>query len=186
MKRIMIIGCGGSGKSTLACSLARKLDLPVHHLDRLFWQPGWKELPRDEWHTLQEDLCTEKEWVIDGNYGGTMDLRIAAADTIIFLDMPTSICLLGAFQRLLRFRGRCRPDMTEGCPERLNRQYLNWIWAFRRKRRPGILDRLMELRGSKSIVILRSRREVQQFLTGDVRKFIKQADRISMKHNYIE
>lgn len=115
----MIIGCGGSGKSTLATRLGEKLSLPVHHLDRLFWQWGWKELPKDEWRKTQEKLCAEPEWIIDGNYAGTMDVRFVAADTIIYLDVSTLTCLLGAIKRFVCFYGRTRPDMTEGCPERL-------------------------------------------------------------------
>jgi adenylate kinase family enzyme len=167
MKRIMIIGCGGSGKSTLATQLGRKLSLPVHHLDRLFWLPGWTELPKDEWKSRQEELCDEPEWILDGNYGGTMDVRLAAADAIIFLDFPTLTCLLGAFQRFYRFRGRTRPDMTEGCPERLNWPYLKWIWTYRRDRRQKVLGKLGELAGSKKVIILTSRREVNDLLAGD-------------------
>ncbi|MES2626184.1 MAG: AAA family ATPase, partial [Pseudomonadota bacterium] len=89
MQRIAIIGCGGSGKSTLANTLGQKLGLPVHHLDQLYWRPTWIETPKAEWESLQQQLCNQPAWIIDGNYGGTMDLRLAAADTVIFLDMPT-------------------------------------------------------------------------------------------------
>jgi adenylate kinase family enzyme len=167
MKRIMIIGCGGSGKSTLATQLGQRLSLPVHHLDRLFWQPRWTELPKDEWRKMQERLCAEPEWILDGNYGGTMDVRFAAADTIIFLDFPTLTCLIGAFRRFLKFRGRTRPDMTEGCPERLEWPYLKWIWTYRRDRRPKILCRLDELKSDKTVIILTSRSEIRTFLNGD-------------------
>ena len=160
----MIIGCGGSGKSTLATRLGRKLSFPIHHLDRLFWQPGWTRSPKDEWRRVQEDLCSEREWILDGNYGGTMDVRFAAADTIIFLDVSTFTCLVGAFQRFLRFHGRSRPDVTEGCPERLEREYLTWIWRYRRDRRPRILQKLNELKDEKRVVILTSRHEVREFL----------------------
>ena len=167
MKKIMIIGCGGSGKSTLAKQLGRKLSLPVHHLDRLFWQPGWIEPPKDEWRSQQERLCEEPEWILDGNYGGTMDVRFAAADTIIFLDFSTLTCLLGVFRRFLRFRGRSRPDMAEGCPERLDWPYLRWILAYRRDRRPKILQRLTELKEEKQVLVLASRRETKEFLNRD-------------------
>lgn len=163
----MIIGCGGSGKSTFATSLGAKLRLPVHHLDRIFWQPGWKELPKDEWRMLQEELCAQPKWIVDGNYGSTMEVRIVTADSIIFLDIPTIICLFGAIQRFLRFRGRCRPDMTEGCPERLNLQYLKWILTYRRDRRPRILARLKQLKESKHIEILRSRRATRHYLESE-------------------
>ncbi len=167
MKRIMVIGCGGSGKSTLATRLGQELSLPVHHLDRLFWQPGWTELPKDEWRETQERLCAQPEWILDGNYGGTMDVRFAAADTIIFLDVSTLTCLAGAFQRFFKFRGRTRPDMTEGCPERLDWSYLKWIWTYRRDRRPEIIHKLNELMSGKKVIILASRRDISDLLDGD-------------------
>jgi adenylate kinase family enzyme len=169
MKRIMIIGCGGSGKSTLATQLGPKLGLPVHHLDRLFWQPGWTELPRDQWQKTQARLCAEPKWILDGNYGGTMELRFAAADTIIFLDVPTFTCLIGVFQRFLRFRGRSRPDMREGCPERLGWDFLEWIWMYRRNRRPKILKKLAQLEEEKRVIVLTSRGEVRAFPDGTSR-----------------
>lgn len=166
MERIVIIGCGGSGKSTLAAQLGQKLGLPVHHLDRLFWQPGWIELPKDQWRKTQERLCAEPGWILDGNYGGTMELRFAAADTIIFLDVSTFTCVSGVLQRFLRFRGRTRPDMTEGCPERLDWDFLEWIWTYRRNRRPMILQKLKQLEKEKQIIVLTSRAEIRALLKG--------------------
>jgi adenylate kinase family enzyme len=165
MKRIMIIGCGGSGKSTLATRLGEKLSLPVYHLDRLFWQPGWKELPKEQWRAVHDELCSSKaEWILDGNYGGTMEGRFSAADTIVFLDLPTATCLLGAVQRFFRYRHRSRPDITEGSPEKLDWDYLRWICTYRRDRRPTIISRLKQLEITKCVIILQSRRAVRRFL----------------------
>lgn len=127
MRRVAIIDCWGSGKSTLAPQLVARLGLPVHHLDRLSWRAGWREMPNEEWAALQRELCAQPEWIMDGNYGGTMGVRLAAADMIIFLDYPTATCLSGAICRWLRCRGRTRPEMTEDCPERLDWGYLRWI-----------------------------------------------------------
>ncbi len=168
MKRIMIIGCGGSGKSTLAVRLGESLSLPAYHLDRLYWQPGWKGLPRDEWRAVQEELCVQPAWILDGNYTSTMDVRFASADTIIFLDLPTLSCLHGAIRRFLLFRGRSRPDMAEGCPEKLDWQFLKWIWRYRRDRRPKVVARLRELEKSKHVVILSSRRAIRRYLEKEV------------------
>ena len=168
MKRLMIIGCSGSGKSTLAARLGEKLSLPVHHLDRLFWKPGWEEPTRDEWRALQEELCAQPRWILDGNYGGTKELRFASADTIIFLDLPALSCLHGAIRRFLRFRGRSRPDMAEGCPERLDWEFVKRIWTYRRDRRPKTVARLSELEKTKHIIILSSRRAVRRYLEDEV------------------
>ena len=81
-RRIMIIGSGGAGKSTLARELGQKYGLKVYHLDALLWKPNWNQVPRDQQITIQKEIIEEQEWIIDGNYGGTMDMRIEAADTI--------------------------------------------------------------------------------------------------------
>jgi adenylate kinase family enzyme len=87
MKKIILIGSGGSGKSTLARKLGDKLEIDVYHLDALFWKPNWEGAPKDEQRKVQNDLVKKEEWIIDGNYGGTMDIRLNAADTVIFLDI---------------------------------------------------------------------------------------------------
>ncbi|MDA3874703.1 MAG: DNA topology modulation protein, partial [Kiritimatiellae bacterium] len=142
MKRIMLIGSGGAGKSTLAREMGEILDLPVIHLDRLHWKPNWESTPKEEWGALQEKICAEPEWIIDGNYGATMKLRLAACDTIVFLDLPRWLCLLRVVKRFLTYRGKSRPDMTEGCEERFDRAFLLWIWRYRKDKRPGILKML--------------------------------------------
>ena len=98
MKKIVLIGSGGSGKSTLARQLGERLKIKVYHLDALFWKPNWVGVPKDEQTKVQNDLVKKESWIIDGNYGGTMDIRLNAADTIIFLDIPRTICLYRAFK----------------------------------------------------------------------------------------
>lgn len=105
-QRIILIGSGGSGKSTLARQIGAVLSLPVIHLDALFWQPGWVETPRPEWEALQRELVARDRWVIDGNYGHTLDIRLAAADTVIFMDMPRLVCAWGAIKRRIMYAGR--------------------------------------------------------------------------------
>ena len=165
MKRVIIIGCSGSGKSTLAKLLGQALGLPVHHLDAIYWRPGWQETPPDEGDTSVQELCTQPQWIIDGNFGRTMELRLAACDTVIFLDLPTRSCLWGVIRRYWQYRGRTRPDMTSGCPEKLDGEFIRWILGFRRKSRPQILERLRQAEGLKRIVTLTSRAAIRRFLT---------------------
>lgn len=160
----MIIGCGGSGKSTLAIELGKRLSLPVYHLDRLNWQPGWVSMPHSEWMKVEQDLVRAEKWIIDGNYSSTMDIRLAACDTVIFLDMPRTVCLWNILKRWVTYHGRTRPDMTEGCDERIDMEFLAWIWNYNRTKRPRIIARLSGVDQVKQVVILKSHKQVKHFL----------------------
>jgi adenylate kinase family enzyme len=164
MKRIAIIGPGGSGKSTLACELGAILGIEVIHLDALFWKPGWVETPKPEWRSIQEDLVRRESWIMDGNYGGTLDIRLAAADTIIFLDFPRLLCLWRVIKRRVQHIGRGRPDMGPDCPERLTWQFLWWIWTYRTRKRPAVLQELAQYADEKRIFVLRGPADARCFL----------------------
>lgn len=101
---------------------------------------------------------------MDGNYGGTLDVRIAAADTVVFLDWPRLGCIGRVVRRRFTYAGGSRPSLPEGCPERLTPSFLWWIWTYPRRRRPGILERLEEVATGKRVVILRDQAEVEDFL----------------------
>lgn len=166
MRRIAVIGCGGSGKSTLARQLGATLEIPVHHLDHSYWKAGWVATPADEWASVHDDLCGKPTWILDGNYGGTMDTRLRAAETVIFLDLPRWRCLWRAFRRYRQYRGQVRPELSDGCPERLTGDYIKWIWTYRKTRRPRILQKLHCLESDKNVVILDSVKAVAAFLVG--------------------
>ena len=164
MRRIAIIGPGGAGKSTLARQIGEKTGLPVIHLDAHYWGAGWVEPPKDAWTQTVQGLTEGEAWVMDGNYGGTMDLRLAAADTILFLDLPRHLCLLRVVGRQIRYRNRTRPDMAAGCPERLTWFFLKYIWNYRRDRRPGVLERMQRYAEGRKLIHLRTPGQVRRFL----------------------
>jgi len=164
MKRVAIIGCGGAGKSTLAVELGQRLELPVVHLDQHYWRPHWSAMPKDEWVTTHAALCERPEWIIDGNYKSTMSQRFDACDTIIFLDFPAWRCLGRVLKRSWIHRHGSRPDIAEDCIERLDTEFLRWIWNFRRDVRPQVLARLAEVEGQKAVFILSSPTAVRHFL----------------------
>ncbi len=165
MKRVLVIGCGGSGKSTLARHLGSLLDISVIHLDSLYWRPGWVETPREEWRALVQDLVRRDCWIMDGNYSNTLDIRLPAADTVVFLDFPRLLCLWRVVKRRWQYAGRSRPDMAPGCPERLSWQFIRWIWSYP-GRRPAILRMVQEYAQGSRVFRLRSPAEVKRFLEG--------------------
>jgi len=163
--RIAIIGSGGAGKSTLARELGERLRLPVVHLDVEHWRPGWVAPPDSEWERRVAELVSGDRWIIDGNYGGTLETRLAAADTIVLLDMSRWRCRLRVVRRRLTYRGRSRPDMAEGCAEKLDLPFLRWVWNYRRDRRPGILRLLARYREGRRVAILTTPREVRVYVS---------------------
>jgi adenylate kinase family enzyme len=164
MRRILVIGSGGSGKSTFARRLGEALGIEVIHLDGHYWRPGWVEPPKDEWRRKVGELVARDEWVIDGNYSGTLELRLAACDTAIFLDLPRTLCVWRVLKRALVFRNATRPDMAEGCREKIDFAFLWWVWRYPSRSRPKALARLGEHARGKKVVRLRSRAEVEEFL----------------------
>jgi adenylate kinase family enzyme len=169
MQRVLVIGSGGAGKTTFAMQLGAATGLPVVHLDALHWRAGWTAPPQEEWLQIVDEIVARDAWIMDGNYGGTLDRRLAACDTVIFLDLPRLVCVQRVVRRALRYRGRTRPDMAPDCPERLTLEFVRWVWEYPRKRRPDIIRRLEALRGEKRVVILESRQAVHRFLRDSVR-----------------
>jgi adenylate kinase family enzyme len=127
VQRILIIGPCGAGKSTLAADLGQRLGLPVFHMDQLNWQPGWIESSKDEIRARLATILEGERWLIDGNYGGTLPPRLAAADTVIYLDFPIRLCVTRVLRRIWTYRGKTRPDMTQGCPERFDLEFLIYL-----------------------------------------------------------
>ena len=164
MKRVLVIGSGGSGKTTFAKQLAARTGLPLIHLDQLFWSPGWVPTPDPEWDRTIAELSAREAWIMDGNYGRTLAPRLAAADTVIFLDLPRLVCTWRIFQRQIRYAGRTRPDSAPGCPEKLTWEFVSWVWTYPERRRPGVMAQLDVMRANKRVVILRSQAEVNRFL----------------------
>lgn len=164
MKRVAVIGSGGSGKSTFARELGERTALPVIHLDRLFWQPGWEPMPEDDWRALHAELIEPDRWIIDGNYGSTMEQRVAVADTVIFLDLPRLVCLAGALRRQWRWRNGGRPDGPSGVRERLDLHFLWWIFRYPDQNRPRVLARLATVPPTTQVFRIRSRRAAREML----------------------
>jgi len=165
MRRVLVIGSGGSGKSTIAAQLGELLKLEVNHLDRFYWRAGWVKPEPDEWIKTVAELIDRDSWVIDGNFSGTLELRLRKCDAIVFLDLPRVLCMWRIVKRFFLYRNGNRPDMTEGCHEKLDFEFVGWVWSYHRRSRPKVIKLLREHAGEKQIFWLRSRNDVKRFLS---------------------
>lgn len=164
MQRVLVIGCSGAGKSRLAQDLAARTGLPVVHLDAHFWRPGWVEPDKAQWRAQLAGLLAEPAWIMDGNYGGTLEQRLQRADTVILLDYPTWLCLWRVLKRTARHWRRSRPDIGAGCVERFDWGFLRYVLSYRRQHRPRALAKLQDFSGET--VILASPRQTRRWLAG--------------------
>ena len=161
-RRILIVGSSGAGKSTLSRKLAEQWELPVVHLDSLFWQPGWTVTPRPEFMEKMKLELARPEWIIDGNYDSSIEMRSEYADLIIFLDFSNVLCLYRACKRVWMYRGKTRPDMGEGCPEKIDWEFARWIWRYPKDARPKMLNILSKV--PADVITLKSPKEVDRWL----------------------
>jgi adenylate kinase family enzyme len=160
MQRVAIVGSGGAGKSALARQMGAITGLPVIHLDHHYWAPGWVPTPNDVWVQRQRELLAGPGWIADGNYGGTLELRASLADTIVFVDLPRRVCISRAMRRV-----RSPILQAEGCPQKVDLEFLHWIWSFPKDTRPKVLGVLGRHAPTTDVVQLRSMPEVRAFLS---------------------
>ena len=164
MKRILIIGCGGAGKTTLARQLGEKLNLPVVHLDQIFWSPGnWQHMERAAFDAALERELAKECWIMDGNYDRTLPLRMQHCDTIIYLDFTMVRCMTGWLGRVIKNWGHARADMAPGCNEWFDPEMARFIWRYNRDNRQRNYRLLNEAKGVEAIV-LKNRCAVKKFL----------------------
>ncbi|WP_262296941.1 hypothetical protein [Microvirga sesbaniae] len=160
MQRILVIGSPGAGKSTLASRLAGRLDLPLIHLDREYFGPGWTVPDRAEWRERVKTLAARPAWVMDGNYASTFDIRVPRATAIVWLDLPRWRCASSVLWRVARNYGRSRTDLGDAGPERFDWSFMRWIWSYPRRMRPKTARMLERLRPDQQVYVLRSRSEI--------------------------
>ena len=165
MDRIAIVGCSGGGKSTLARALGAALGLPVVHFDALFWKPGWTESDRESFRAAVGDALAGERWVSDGNFTSVADISLARADTIVWIDRPTALCLWRALWRALTQFGRTRADLAPGCPEKIDLAFYHYIATWNRLARPRLQEAIDTFGPHARLIRLESDRAVAAWLS---------------------
>lgn len=133
-KRIVILGSGGSGKTTLANYITKKTNLPIVYLDKEYWLPNWERPDNDVWNQKLTTLVQNDQWVMDGNYIDSLDIRLNKADLVIMLDIKPSICVSSVFFRTLLGHFIRRNDLSEGCKDKFDDKYVDlikWVKEFK-------------------------------------------------------
>ena len=160
MNRVAVIGCPGSGKSTFARKLHDRTGLPLYPLDNIWWKPDRTHITREAFDAALAEILAKPAWIVDGNYSRTVEMRIAACDTVIFLDFDEQTCMDGIVSRV----GENRPDMpwTE---QTLDPELVALVKSFRTEQRPAILA-LLDRYADREIHVFATRDEAEQWLDG--------------------
>lgn len=140
--------------------------LPFVSLDALYWKPGWVASDDGEFERRATEVVRQPQWVIDGNFirFGAGELRRQLSDTVIWFDLPRRTCMLGVLSRIASSYGRVRPEMTEGCPEKIDFEFFRYVWTYRRQQRPKLLDYFGGLRADQSFVCFTDRAQANDYL----------------------
>lgn len=165
--KIAVIGYSGAGKSTLARKLGERYGIPVLHFDTVQFTPNWQERDRTEAHRMVHEFMEGPAWVIDGTYSKfEFERRLAEADEIVFLDLSRMACFFRALSRYFRFRGKSRPDMADGCCEKMDPEFVWWLlWKGRTRKKREKFQKVMEQYREKTVV-LKNQREIDRYLAG--------------------
>jgi adenylate kinase family enzyme len=168
MQRVLVMGSSGSGKSTFARQLAEMTGIPFVSLDALYWKPGWVASDNAEFGQRVAEVARQPQWVMDGNFtsSGAGELRRQASDTVIWFDLPRRTCMLGLMKRIAASYGKVRPEMAEGCPEKIDFEFFRYVWTYRNRQRPKLLHYFQELRADQSLVCFTDRRQADSYLKG--------------------
>ncbi len=157
-ERVLIVGCSGSGKSTLAVMLREKTGLPLIHLDSVWWREDRTHITREEFDECLEKILAGERWVIDGDYSRTYEPRIAACDTVVFLDFSEEDCMKGIRERV----GRPRQDIP-WIEDEVSPELAEHVARYRGTSRTKLLELLEKYPGRK-ILTFRTREEVTDWL----------------------
>lgn len=165
--KIAVLGYSGAGKSTLARALGEHYGIPVLHFDTVQYTPNWQVRDRAEAHRIVSAFMENPGWVIDGTYSKfEYKRRLTEADEIILLLLPRMTCFFRALRRYIHFRGKSRPDMADGCCEKMDAEFIWWLlWEGRTRRRRQKFQKVVVQYPEKTVV-LKSQRDIDRYLEG--------------------
>ncbi len=163
LERIIIIGGCGSGKTTLAKKLSGKLKLPLVHLDVLYWRDNWRHVSEGEFDEQLQQEIIKPRYIIEGNYGRTIPIRLKYCDTAVYMDFPRLKCVWGVIKRVIKGYGKSRSDIGGYCPERFDFEFIKYTWNFNKNNRKHIYA-MLDSAGNVEKIILKSRKQVKEFL----------------------
>ena len=160
MKKVIVIGCPGSGKTTFAEKLQQCSGLPLYYLDAIWHKPDKTHIPRDEFDERIKEIFETTEWIIDGNYSRTIEMRIIKCDTVFLFDLPTEICIQGATERI----GKGRYDLP-WLETELDPEFELFIKEFPQTTLTKIYELIEKYKEEKEIIIFRSREEADKYIS---------------------
>ncbi|TAU88649.1 AAA family ATPase [Rhizobium leguminosarum] len=164
-RRILVIGCSGGGKSTLSLKIAKRFGLPYISLDRdVYWLPGWVTRDRVEQRKIIASRILEERWIMDGTNPSSLDIRLPRTDLVLWVRMPRLLCIWGAISRCAKWIGRTRPEMAPGCIEKVDWEFLRFIWTFEEKFAPRLVAGIAEHGPDVPILQLKSRHQMRELL----------------------
>ena len=165
VRRICIIGRAGSGKSTVALRLGELLDIPVVHLDRLYWTSDWQPVPDDEYEAAHAAAIAGDAWVLDGGYMSEPSFveRVRRADLFVVTEAPLVVCVFRVLRRTIVYRGRQRADGPPGANEAFSLRFLLWILGWGR-RHPDLPGEIAAIEPDKPVEIIRRPADLEHLL----------------------
>ncbi|MFS2174817.1 AAA family ATPase [Rhizobium pisi] len=164
-RRILVVGCSGGGKSTLSLKIAERFGLSYISLDRdVRWLPGWMQRDRVEQRNIIASRILEDRWIMDGTSPSTFDIRLPRTEVVVWVRMPRLLCIWGAISRWAKWIGRTRPEMAPGCIEKVDWEFLRFIWTFEEKFAPRIVAGIAEHGPDVPVLQLKSRRQMRELL----------------------